>query len=55
MQAHKLMYAQLQETQLQNLQQWTTEPQGDANEVILATAEAFRLAALIYLQCRLYG
>lgn len=52
---HKQMYAQLQETQLQNLQQWTTELPGDAQEVLLATAEAFRLAALIYLRCRLYG
>jgi hypothetical protein len=50
-----LMYAQLQEAQLQNLKQWTTEPQGPEREVLLATAEAFRLAALIYLRCRLYG
>jgi hypothetical protein len=49
------MYAQLQEAQLQNLQQWTSEPQGPASDVLLATAEAFRLAALIYLRCRLYG
>jgi hypothetical protein len=52
---NKHMYAQLQETQLQNLRQWTSEQQGDAQEVLLATAEAFRLAALIYLRCRLYG
>lgn len=52
---NKLMYAQLQETQLQNLRQWTPELQGDSQEVLLATAEAFRLAALIYLRCRLYG
>lgn len=55
MNSHKHMYAQLQETQLQNLRQWATEPQGDCQEVLLATAEAFRLAALIYLRCRLYG
>jgi hypothetical protein len=49
------MYAHLYESQLQNLKQWTSEPQGPEQEVILATAEAFRLAALIYLQCRVYG
>ncbi|KAF2800344.1 hypothetical protein K505DRAFT_228947 [Melanomma pulvis-pyrius CBS 109.77] len=53
--SHKHMYAQLQETQLQNLRQWTSEPQGDNHDVLIAIAEAFRLAALIYLQCRLYG
>ncbi|OAL51219.1 hypothetical protein IQ07DRAFT_415463 [Pyrenochaeta sp. DS3sAY3a] len=52
---NKLMYAQLQETQLQNLKQWTSELQGPEQEVLLATAECFRLAALIYLRCRLYG
>lgn len=52
---HIHMYAQIQETQLQNLKQWTAETPGDAQEIILATAEAFRLAALIYLRCRLYG
>lgn len=50
-----LMYAQLQEAQLQNVRQWTSEPQGPERELMLATAEAFRLAALIYLRCRLYG
>lgn len=52
---NNLMYAQLQEAQLQNLKQYTTEPQGPAREILLATAESFRLAALIYLRCRLYG
>jgi hypothetical protein len=52
---NKLMYAQLQEQQVQNLKQWSTELPGDAQEVMLATAEAFRLAALIYVRCRLYG
>jgi hypothetical protein len=52
---NKLMYAQLQESQLQSLKQWTTELQTSEQEVLLATAEAFRLAALIYLRCRLYG
>ena len=52
---NRIMYAQLQETQLQNLQQWTAEVQSAEQEVLLATAEAFRLAALIYLRCRLYG
>lgn len=53
--ANVLMYAQLQEGQLQKLEQWTSEPQGVEQEVLVATAEAFRLAALIYLRCRLYG
>jgi hypothetical protein len=52
---NKLMYAQLQESQLQNLKQWTAELQSAEQEVLLATAEAFRLAALIYLRCRLDG
>lgn len=52
---NRIMYAQLQETQLQNLKQWTPELQSAEQEVLLATAEAFRLAALIYLRCRLYG
>ncbi|RAR06672.1 hypothetical protein DDE82_003208 [Stemphylium lycopersici] len=52
---HKLMYAQLQETQIQSLQQWSSEPVGPEKEVLLATAETFRLAALIYLRCRVYG
>ncbi|KAF1942038.1 hypothetical protein EJ02DRAFT_511931 [Clathrospora elynae] len=51
----KAVYAQLQETQLQNLKQWTAELQGPEQDVLLATAESFRLAALIYLRCRLYG
>lgn len=50
-----LTYAQLQEAQLQNLKQWTDEPKGHEQEILLATAEAFRLAALIYLRCRLFG
>ncbi|KAF1361962.1 hypothetical protein EJ07DRAFT_109125 [Lizonia empirigonia] len=53
--ANMLMYARLQEAQLQSLKQWSGEPHGPAQEVHLATAEAFRLAALIYLRCRLYG
>ncbi|KAF2730336.1 hypothetical protein EJ04DRAFT_47693 [Polyplosphaeria fusca] len=55
MNSHKNMYAQMLEQQLQNIRQWTPEVQGDALEVVLATAEAFRLAALIYLRCRIYG
>lgn len=53
--SNKLTSAHLFETQLQNLKQWTAESQGPEQEVLLATAEAFRLAALIYLHCRLYG
>ena len=52
---NRLMYIKLQETQIQNLKQWTAELQGPEQDVLLATAEAFRLAALIYLRCRLYG
>jgi hypothetical protein len=52
---NRLMYAQLQEKQLQSLKQWTAELQSAEQEVMLATAEAFRLAALLYLRCRLYG
>jgi len=54
MNPHKAMYAQLHETQLQSLRQWTSEV-GDAQEVLMATAEAFRLATLIYLQTRVHG
>ncbi|KAH9872823.1 hypothetical protein J1614_005217 [Plenodomus biglobosus] len=43
------------ESQLKDLEQWTSEYQGPQEEVLLATAECFRLATLIYLQCRLYG
>jgi hypothetical protein len=52
---NKHMYAQVLETQIQNLRQWTPEPHGDGRDIILATAESSRLAALIYLRCRLYG
>jgi hypothetical protein len=52
---NKLMHAQLQETQPQNLNQWSSEPEGPEKEVLLVTAEAFRLAALIYVHCRVYG
>ncbi|KAF2500053.1 hypothetical protein BU16DRAFT_501602 [Lophium mytilinum] len=53
--AHKLSYAQMQDAQLQALRQWTTEVTGSAHEIVLATAETYRLAAQIYLRCRLYG
>jgi len=53
--AHKHSYAQMQDSQLQNLRQWTTEVSGPALDVVLATAETYRLAAQIYLRCRLYG
>jgi hypothetical protein len=51
----RLMHAQTQEKQLQDLRQWTSEPQSSEREVLLATAESFRLAALIYLRSRVYG
>jgi hypothetical protein len=52
---NKLMHAQSQEMQIQNLKQWSPEPEGAEKDVLLATAEAFRLAALIYLRCHVYG
>jgi hypothetical protein len=51
----RLMYAQALETQLQNMHQWTPELQIAEREVLLKTAEAFRLAAIIYLRVRVYG
>lgn len=50
-----VMYGQALEGQLLVLKQWTAEAPGPEREVLLATSEAFRLAALIYLRCRLYG
>ena len=41
--------------QIQNLKQWSPEQEGPEKEVLLATAEAFRLATLIYLRCHVYG
>ena len=52
---NRLVCAQLLEAQLQSLKQWTLESQVAEQEVLLTTAEAFRLAALVYLRCRLYG
>lgn len=53
--SNTLMYAQFQEAQLQDLKQWTAEARGPEHDILLATAEAFRLATLIYLRCRIYG
>ncbi|RYN89980.1 hypothetical protein AA0119_g11341 [Alternaria tenuissima] len=53
--SNKLMHAQSQEMQIQNLKQWSPEQEGPEKEVLLATAEAFRLATLIYLRCHVYG
>ncbi|KAF2814024.1 uncharacterized protein BDZ99DRAFT_410308 [Mytilinidion resinicola] len=53
--AHRHSYAQMQDSQLQNLRQWTTEVSGAALEIVLTTAETYRLATQIYLRCRLYG
>jgi hypothetical protein len=52
---NKLVHAQSQETQIQDLKQWSPEPEGPEKEILLATAEAFRLATLIYLRCHIYG
>ncbi|KAI8940754.1 hypothetical protein NX059_002019 [Plenodomus lindquistii] len=43
------------ESLVKDLEQWTSEPQSQQEGVLLATAECFRLATMIYLQCRLYG
>jgi hypothetical protein len=51
----KFKYAQILETKVQNLRQWSPEQPGDSQDIILATGEAFRLATIIYLRCRLYG
>lgn len=50
-----LAFAKFQEAQLQSLKQRTNEPRGPEHDILLATAEAFRLAALIYLRCRIFG
>jgi hypothetical protein len=50
-----LAYAQFHESQLQSLQQWSAEPRGPEHDILFATAEAFRLAALIYLRSRIFG
>ncbi|CBY00938.1 hypothetical protein LEMA_P020680.1 [Plenodomus lingam JN3] len=47
--------AQRIESKLKELEQWTLEHQGPREEILLATAECFRLATLLYLQCRIYG
>ena len=49
------VHAQSQEVQLQSLRQWSAEPRGPEHDVLIATAESFRLAALIYLRCRIFG
>jgi hypothetical protein len=53
--SNTVLYAQSQEAQLQSLKQWSAEPQGPEHDILLATAEAFRLAAMIYLRCRIFG
>jgi hypothetical protein len=53
--SNTLVYAQSQEAQLRSLKQWSTVPRGPEHDILLATAEAFRLAALIYLCCRIFG
>ncbi|KAF2854312.1 hypothetical protein T440DRAFT_544633 [Plenodomus tracheiphilus IPT5] len=53
--SERLARAQKIEWQVQTLDQWTSEHEGPQEEVLLAVAECFRLATLIYLQCRVYG
>ncbi|PVI02748.1 hypothetical protein DM02DRAFT_641064 [Periconia macrospinosa] len=50
-----LAHAQMLESKLQSLRQWSPEKPGDAHDIFLATGEAFRLATAIYLRCRLFG
>jgi hypothetical protein len=51
----RLLHAQVLEAQLLSMHQWTEEIQLAEQEVILKTAEAFRLAAIMYLRTRIYG
>ena len=52
---YKTSRAALLQQQLEDLQQWTTEVCGEALEVVNGTAETYRVAAQIYLQCRFFG
>ncbi|CAI6333307.1 unnamed protein product [Periconia digitata] len=52
---NKLVHGQMLDSKLQNLRQWSPETLVDAQDIIMATGEAFRLATAIYLRCRLYG
>lgn len=52
---YKMSRAALLEHQLANLHQWTTDVTGQALEVVTRTAETYRVAAQIYLQCRFFG
>lgn len=50
--ASKYNFAEI-ETHLNDLMQQSTEIQKGAHDILVATAETFKLAALIYLHCRL--
>ena len=52
---YKASCAALLEDQLANLHQWTTDVSGKALEIVERTAETYRVAAQIYLQCRFVG
>ena len=52
---YKMSRAASLEYGLANLHQWTSEVSGKALEVVNRTAEAYRIAAQIYLQCRFFG
>ena len=53
---YKMSRATRLEHQLANLNQWTTDDiTGPALEVVTRTAETYRIAAQIYLQCRFFG
>ena len=52
---YKMSWAALLEYQLANLHQWTVDVSGKVLDVVDQTAETYRIAAQIYLQCRFFG
>lgn len=46
---------ELQDLLLTGTHQWTNDCTDDALQVVLDTAETYRIAALIYLHCRVFG
>jgi len=53
--AERAEQAQAIEAQLGELDQWTDDAMSDALDVVIRTATAYRLAAKIYLNCRILG
>lgn len=52
---YKISSAASLEHDIATLHQWTSEVSGKALEVVNRTAETYRIAAQIYLQCRFFG